>query len=145
MKFFLRSSNTGLEGTRRPHAERRGRKVKEEPGENNPTSLAGGPMPRGRGPTPVGADTPWHTCTQSVLHSMAATTMARGPGWTPGGPVTSPAVTSPADRPAARPAGPRPGPARIGLSTRKRKRKEQEETAGKTGGTHQSVGQPAQG
>ena len=46
---------------------------------------AGGPMPGERGTTPVGAGTPWRTCTQSVPHSTA-----RGACGTPGGLVTSP-------------------------------------------------------
>ena len=55
-----------------------------------PARLAGtpacGPMPGERGTTaPVGAGTPWRTCTQSVPHRTA-----RGACGTPGGLVTSP-------------------------------------------------------
>ena len=86
-----------------------------------------------RGPTPVGEDSPWRTCTQNILSRSprCGSCAGRDAGYH----VST--VTSPF-RPGVRPGGRRPGPARIGLPLWE---KEKERTAGKAGGTRQRVGQ----
>ena len=127
----------GLKRTHCPHANRSGRVCVGGPGLYDPTPPVGGPCLGQRWSTSVGADSPWHTGTQSVLHSMA-----RGPGGTHGwsypqrSRLVGPAGTQCSNQPGAGPAGPRRRQAYLWERDRQK-----EKTAGKAGSARQRVGQ----
>ena len=96
-----------LERTRRPHAERTGRWVKEVLQARPPRASWVRPHTTSRR-SHAGESTGLRkACTHSVLHKMA-----RGPGWAPGGLITSSTVMfprKPGRRAVLRPTGGRTG------------------------------------